>query len=292
MRLLVTAENAAGQTTAESAPSAIVQPLSVRARLSISPSPSCTGTPTVLNASGSQTPNLPIKRYRFTYVEYPALYPVETEQEYLSHFKVHVLADGSDPKPTVAFTWNREWTHELDFGDPAALAYTYVRDPVSVTVEVTDEAGATARTTQHLYFGLAAQGSTEGRRYCPDYALPGKQSTFELRPARLVIAGSTVTTTVKCTRAAPCAGTLSLLPVRSRIASAAGKAKRPVPMIAFSRFFSIAGHHSAVIHAKLTATGRRLLKRGRSVKAVERLTSIAPTGAARTHSLRVTLRRR
>jgi len=307
MRLLVTAWNAVGPTAEQSAPSAIVQPLRVRARFAVIPSPTCTAIPTELDASASQTPNLPITRYRFTYVEYPLLmesalgrHEGEDLEEALNALPVHVLVDGPNPRPTVEFTWNRKWTHEYDFGAEAEKSMSFVRDPIRLTLEVTDLAGATATFTQFLHFSsrdtqYSGEGHDffEGREHCPRASRVAKLAKL-LVASRTVFSGTSVASTIRCAILAPCAGTMSVFSARSLVAAVNGKAKpkRKPLVIAADPFFKIAGHHSAVIRAKLTAAGRALLKRGKTVKAVVQLTGVAPTGATSTHSFALTLRRK
>lgn len=63
-------------------------------------------------------------------------------------------------------------------------------------------------------------------------------------------------------------------------------------MLAANPFFTVAGKHTATIRAKLTSAGRRLLKRGSSVRALMRVTSIGVTGATGTRTVSVTPRRK
>ena len=306
MRLAVTATNTVGPTTAESAPSAIVQPLTVRAHLVVTPSPTCTGIRTVFDASGSQTPNLPITRYRFTYVEFPALYGFvaqnrhEDPEQYLSTLPVHVLADGTSATPKVVFTWNRRWTHELDFGLASALSQDYVRDPILLTLEVTDLAGATAKTSQVVNFSTfgtqySGDGNSlgQGRTGCPDESLLLRLASLRL-VTTATLSKSSIASTIRCVTLAPCAGAISILSARSFVVAVKSKAKtkRRRLAIASSRFFLVAGHHRARVRSKLTKAGRALLKHSKTIKVVMQLTSITPAGKATTRSVHATLRRK
>jgi len=325
MRLQVTAVNGIGATTVLSAPSAIVQPLRITAKLAISPAPSCTGVTTVFDASGSITPNPPFSRYRVTYHDVPLFWPFfigehETEAEYFAKQPFHALPDSSSPTFTATFTWNRSWTHELDYGLEEQKAGQLVRDPIYVTLEVTDSAGATASTSQWLYFakyGTQYSGPEDdlatGRAGCPTV-----KSVVELARLKVlfrsVVTKATAFTTIKCAAVAPCVGSLSIARLHARLArtAAVGPApgltpgnprnpgaggpgnanRRQSRLIATTTFFTIRGHHTATIGAKLTALGRRLLKRTDRVKAVERITTVSAGGKTATRSVAVTLRRR
>jgi hypothetical protein len=71
---------------------------------------------------------------------------------------------------------------------------------------------------------------------------------------------------------------------------AAAGAKAKPRIIASSPLVTIAAHHSAKVRAKVTKIGRALLKRGRRVHAIVRVTSVSPLGRTTTHSFNVVLR--
>lgn len=304
MRLEVTATNAIGQGSALSAPSAVVRALAIRAQLAVSPGPTCVGVPTTFDGSGSQTPNLPITNYRFTYKNVPwnweglAEHAGLTEAQYLAKLPLEVLAVGPHPVETTTFTWNRPWTAGIDIGDQeVAHPGVYIRDAILVTLEVTDLAGATASTSQWVFF------SSYTTQYSGELALGGKcpkvLNTVRNAERPLLVGPTTVskahvTSTLRCKTAAPCAGALTTLQPRSLHAAAGSSArvKGTATVIAADPFFSIPGHHTAKISQKLTKVGRARLRRGVPLKAIERVTSIGISGRTTTRSLRVTLRRR
>jgi hypothetical protein len=308
MRLQVTASNTVGPTTAESAPSAIVQPLTIRAQLAITPSPTCTGIPTYLDGSGSQTPNMPITRYHYTYVEFPLFYQslVEEEQaggsgKYLSSLPVQLLSDGPAPVQKVVFTWNRKWSHELDIGFESVMSENYVRDPVLVTLEVTDLAGATAKASKLLDFSsLDTQYSGEnnesfqGRTGCPKPARVGKQARLKILPSKTIFSKKSVSTKIRCVTRAPCTGAISVFPARSSVSARNSKAggKQGSTPIASMPFFSVAANHSSTIRSRLTKAGRAFFRRRTTARVTLELTSVSPMGKATTHSARVTAQRK
>jgi hypothetical protein len=288
-----------------------VQPLVIRAHLVVSPSPTCTGITTVLDASGSQTPNLPITRYRFTYVEVPGLLWENiaaqhgyTPEEYLNILPVHVLSDGSNSRPNVMFTWNRKWSHEFDFGFASEMSQEYVRDQIWLTLAVTDLAGATAKTSQFLSFGAnpsffdqySGEGNHlgESRKSCPGEVRLLRLASLKLVSSRMVVLKTSVASAIRCLTVAPCAGAISIFSARSFVSGVNSKAKtkRKPLAIASSPFFSIAAHHSSTIRAKLTNAGRALLRRNKTVKVIVQLTSITPAGRATTRLAHATLRRK
>jgi hypothetical protein len=303
MRLEVTASNAIGPGTALSAPSAVVQALAIRAQLAVSPGPTCVGVPTTFDASGSQTPNLPITRYRLTYKEVPWLWVGLAEQAgltqdaYLAKLPVQVLAVGPQPIKTTTFTWNRPWTAGIDYGDQeVAHPGVYVRDALLVTLEVTDLAGATAGTTQWVFFSSYTtqySGELALGGACPKVSNVVKNSRYPLAEGHTIVSKTRLVSTLRCATATPCAGTVSTLYARSLHPAAASSvgAKGKATVIAADPFFTIPGHHTATVTQKLTKAGRALLRRGTPLKAIERLTSIAVSGKATTRSLHLTLRR-
>lgn len=295
MRLQVTAGNGLGSTTAVSAPSAVVQALAVRARFTVSPNPTCAGVATHFDGSLSQTPNGPITRYRYTYKNLPLLWAGLAEQqgltrdEYLAGVPSIVLSDGSDPRPTQTFPFDRAWTYGVDIGTYEEGKGSFVRDPMLVTLEVTDFAGAKSSFSEWVYFSADHTQYT----YRPGWVCP-KVSVVEAAKlpvlvGRVVVSKTSLLETVRCVTVAPCVGSVSTYPLRPRFASASASA-RESQTIAAAPYFTIAGHHNARIRQKLTKFGRHLLAGGKSVRALERLTSIDAVGHTKTRSLRIVLR--
>ena len=137
LRLRVTATNGVGPTTVESAPTAIVQPLVIKAVLTASPAGTfCTGVPVQFDGTASKTPNPPIVNYRFTYIEFPIgagllfLAGPQALEEYVHSLPVHELASGHSPSTTTTFTWNKIATEEdtSRAGCRAAVARSGRRD--------------------------------------------------------------------------------------------------------------------------------------------------------------------
>jgi hypothetical protein len=291
MRLQVTAVNAVGPTSADSPPSAIVQPLVIRARLSIHPDGSCTGIQTAIDASGSQTPNPPL-HYQFTYSPYPnyleAIYGGGWEEHIYENASDSSVEEGSNPTPVQIFTWNRR-VGLLDVRyAPYEEEGEFIRDPILVTLKVTDGAGATATTREILYFADLVPNFDVARCPKPPSFIVAPNKIFSFKPAASVVRTS-VLSQIRCVTAAPCAGSISIVSSHALIAA---KKTRKVLTYASKPFFSLAGHHSALLRVKLTATGRAWFKHHRTLKALETVKSVTPAGSAATRSIRVTLRRK
>jgi hypothetical protein len=293
IRVRVIAVNGSGSSVAaDSAPTGEVQPFVVAAALVASPAPTCTGVTTTLDASASKTPNGPIKNYRFSYK------PLSFESFLGAVFstgpsgdatplidaavaKVPAVAiyDGPSPRATISLTWNRQSVPaEKAFG---AKPGDYVRDPVFVSVTVTDQGGATS-STHYDELDQAQIFSSQSRASCPKV----RARVTKLNPARLSLTTRVVTANVLCPTVADCAGSLSVYTLKTtRSAVRAARSKRVV--IASNALFTIRGKTSANVHATLTAAGRALARRHRPIRATVALTSIDPVTTHRTTTTRV-----
>jgi hypothetical protein len=195
------------------------------------------------------------------------------------------------PKPdqVATFTWDRGLESSLDTylgGQPGDC----VRDNVRIVLSIQDKAGAVTSTAQDLLF--AQRYSSEPRSGCPRGS-PFVRASFAIFSARITlkVAGTAVASTMHCATVAPCAGALQFVSPALGAKGAARRRARPV-VLAANPFFTVAGNHTATVRASFTSAGRKLLKRGRSVRAVMRVTSISVTGATGTRTVRVTLRRK
>src|SRR5437773_1160721 len=119
------------------------------------------------------------------------------------------------------------------------------------------------------------------------------QSGFRFRPAfelsalsRIAVKGGGISGLIHCRSRVTCAGALEVVGLAGRLRGA-----RKPPVLARSRVFDIAPRKSHRVRATLTRTGRRVLKRGRTVRARLKVTSIRPSGKAVTRSFKVRLRR-
>jgi sugar lactone lactonase YvrE len=171
----------AGPTgTTPTAPTAPAQLVRLTAHLVVSPVPTCVGSPTVLDASGSTAGRGgPIVSYTFTYGETVEDGVIVKEP----------LASGASATPTVVFPWGRlprstasssRLTHSVlaALPDLTSIALSspptvpigvatsvWLRDPATVTVVVTDASGHTATATAPVTF--AQTSSSEARTGCP-----------------------------------------------------------------------------------------------------------------------------
>ncbi len=295
LRLRVSTSNAQGPSKpAESAPTAVVQPLVIRAAYTITPDPSCTGLTTSLNALATKTPNPPIKRYLYTYKELPVgviLVAGITGSDtlidnYLASQPTHVLYDGSAAATSVTFTWNRR-TEKQEFNAPPN---TLVRDPIVVTMTATDLAGASS-TTGSL-FSFAQTYANDPRSACPK-PLGSIFSKYALASLvrRVSVTKTTASMTMRCVSPIACAGKVTVVPAPVKKRAHRAAARKPV-VLASQPFFSIAAKHTATIKAKLTAAGKALVrKKGKPIAAIAQLTSISALGKSTTRSFKVTLPR-
>jgi hypothetical protein len=297
MRLQVRARNGAGYGAAVSAPTGIVQPLVLRAKLAVYPSNACVGTPVEIDASASQTPHPPITSYHFrdyqffyewdqgvyggeAYYEFPGD-PTNTGSE---------LANGPSPRHTYTFTWDRTTGGYT----PGSVEPGYVQafDPILFVVTVTDASGAIAGG--YAWLKPAQIFASESASGCPGAAHRRIPHAAIVLAARASVGSTAVTSTVSCLTAGACSGSISIIPAARpafRLARAASTSARP-PVIANNPHFRIAGHHKANVAARLTREGRALLRSGKPVKAIIRVTVMSGSGALTTRSVKVTLRRR
>jgi hypothetical protein len=297
LRLRVTAANALGPSLpADSAPTGVVQAEVIRARFTISPNPSCTGLPVRFDGSGSTTPNEPIVRYRWSYQQYSlgayaftALFiGQDAADEYIARQPHLLLADGADATPKPIFNWNRQ----LDHDEAPGHLGDYARDSILMTLTVTDRAGAQASVNDNLNF--AQTYSTQSRSTCPG-ALGDTVFSAVARARDVSVFASIVKATLPCQSFVDCAATLKVVHYvprrtrRGRAAAAPRRAHRKVVVLARTGLFTIPARTRRRVSARLTGPGRRLLRRGRKVRATVQITSITPLGRRVTRSSKVTL---
>ncbi len=302
LKLRVTAESPFGTASAESAPTKIVQPFVIKAVLTVGPDPTCTGISTLLDASASKTPNPPITNYRLLEINVPLAVYAETgpflgrlyefifpEEEFGLY---STLYEGPQAKEVVTFTFDRSYDELYDRG--MGNEGESVRDYALIILLVEDKSGATARTEAWVKFTQVY--SRESRAHCPYTTALYRQPIFNFAPpGKVLVSKTAVTQAIRCTAAVPCTGSLSVVTSPPIAATRGRLARTAVPrqlVLASDRRFRIPAHHRAILRAVLTKAGRALLKRGKTVRAVMRLTSIGRKGSATTRSYDVTLRRR
>jgi hypothetical protein len=291
MRFRVLATNGVGTSApGDSAGTGEVQRLVVKALLSISPpNGSCTGINTTFDGSASKTPNTPIARYRFTYQSLPApalaglFFAVALSgssdatgviKEVLKNVPAAVLYDGKNPSFTTSFTWNRQIAKHESTGGKAG---DFVRDPIFVTLTVTDKAGATSTRGPGLY-GFSQTYSSGPRTACPK-VFPSDVYVFAVTKVLARATSSAAVLALPCATKIDCAGSLQLYTVVGKKARAA--AKKPV-LLASNKFFSVRGRKTGSIKAKWTSAGSKLAKKKKPFLAVVKLTSINPTTGKKT----------
>ena len=298
LRLRVTATNGAGPTAAESAPTKIVQPEVIKAVLSVTPGSPCTGYPVQMDSTGSKTPDPPIVSYEYTYFQFPSIdaeiyAPAGPEPNFVN-------LTGADTTPKLIsksasanyiFTWDR-LDGSAEFDEPSIPVGTPLRDPVVISLKVTDLSGASATVSTHalIFHPGRATGAAPSER-CRLLTRP--LGSVMRVPAKVGLVGHYVQASTRCVTAAPCAGSLAVfagtLPLRSRLARSA---KRRTVLLATLPFFSVPARHGATLRAKLTSVGRRLMNHRGSLDATVQLTTIAASGQEKVRSVHTTLRRR
>ena len=232
------------------------------ARLAVTPNPTCTDVLTKLDASASSAP-AGIVTYRFEYSE-----PTGNTTGGPAYEDVSVYVGSGDAAYTT-FTWN--WA-----GGGFGGYNEGFRDPADVKVTVTDARGATATATVHVTF---VQGDSLASRtgcppdFSPPYSFPfGKPRSFP----KLTVSSSRVTTILPCRSHIICIGSLAVAAVQAHVGSAAAKLPT-APVIAATTFRIAPGKHQRV-HARLTKTGRRLLRGGKRIRARVVIDALAPKG--------------
>jgi hypothetical protein len=292
MRSRVRAHNAVGTSLpSDSAPTAPVKPLVLTARFTVSPNPTCTGVRVIFDASASQTPNPPIERYRFT--EDAGADDLPLDAFHTPSPAPWVVADGTNPRVTEIPSYDIRW----DAIVPAfpSIAGLWQASPRTITLTVRDRAGASDSLTQLLQFNFlgGAELSNESRANCPPVA-QGIGGDLVLHDVNFRATTKALHARIRCPTITDCAGSLQLnrafSPSGRQIKRALSASPRHIkPVVIAGSTFYVTGHRTATIAAKLTAAGRTLLRRGKPLVAIARLTVISPSGRTIKQSLKVTL---
>lgn len=322
LRFQVIASNGGGDSSpAVSAPTAVVQPGVITAKLTVSPNPSCTGVPTSFSGSGSVSPE-GIKSYSFRFVDLftasqhegiplTAESDVQFREDFLviawdlpdgglSDLGVNVAQSEIDrfagpavvtgpaqPTITQIFNWNRAALY--DFPDTRAQPApgTLSRDPIGVVLVVTDYAGQTAEAFKALTF--AQRLSSDSRAPC---GKPQRSAVLSgaVLEARVLFRGSQLATTARCPSRAACIGTMTVA-ARTRTSHALDAAHSG-PRVLATGFFNIPPHHNRQLSLTLTKLGKRLLHHGAKLPVMVTMTSVSPTGRSKQHSYSELLTRR
>ena len=303
IRFQVTASNGDGDSPpVQSAPTAVVQRGVITAKLTLSPSPSCTDIPTTFNASGSVSPD-GIKSYTFTIVDlwaaanqgYGALSygqgEASAERTIDDFYAKTLLTEPDSQSAKNIITYASETTvvtngvisrtfdfNRADLDNPSIL----VRDPVGVVVDVTDYAGHTAGAVGVLFF--AQRLSSASRTSCPKLIIAGVPSTV-VRPLTFRYGRKlSAIATASCQTLVRCVGSITVVAGgagRSCDSCASPAAKLPSRALA-SAFFNIPPHRKQKITLALTKLGKRVLRRGARVPVRVTVVSVGPTGRSRT----------
>jgi hypothetical protein len=319
IRARVTAHNGAGASApADSAASTVVARGVTTAHLTFIPNPTCTGIPTVLDASGSVSPD-GIRSYAFSFIDFfhwfddhytpqsegqiafgmalaentlLGLEGAGPQQEMIDNYSSRATVT-TGPTLTETFGWNREyWVDESDT-DPATFN-ALVRDPVGVVLVVTDYAGNTSETTGVLTF---TQGnSIESRAHCPRTSVLLKRLAGVLAAIQTLQPGAaksaTLTTTSKCKAKTACVGSILVTTVCKRCATIA-RARHHAVVLGHG-FFNIRPHKTGHIVVSLTKQGKnalRRLSRHASLKVEVTVSSIDVLGRRRVRSYASVVRR-
>lgn len=318
LRLQVIATNANGPSApALSAPTAVVQPAVLLARLRVSPTTSCTGLPVRLDASASRGPDAivdyefgysPISMGRFLYFAYDfsgGLASSLSGQALLDGIDRYTgngyppvpIASGPQPTAVTTFNWDGQFIEKYAaYGARQKLAGAhdgdYVRDPVELRLTVRDAAGRTASTGRSENWLLFAQNySSQPRAGCPRSLRSFSRSYSFAALKHVATSSSGVQARVPCRSAIACAGRIQIYAATLRARSSRSRRRAPA-LLADSGIFRVGSHRTATIRSKLTRGGRRLLRPRRRVRARIVVTSVNALGRAVRRSFNVTLRRR
>jgi hypothetical protein len=193
-----------------------------------------------------------------------------------------VVADGTKPRASEVPSYDIRW--DDPFPLLPSFAGLWQATPRTITLTVRDRAGASASSTQILFFNFSggAELSNESRAKCPPVA-KGLGGDLQLHDVKIKVTNHALAARIPCPTVTDCAGTLQFYRAFSR-------SRRHLKAVLLgSSTFTVTGHRTATITAKLTAVGRSLLRHGKPLVAIARLVIVTPTGRTVKQSLRVTL---
>jgi Concanavalin A-like lectin/glucanases superfamily len=255
------------------------------------PVPVCIGAPTTFNATNAIAgANGPIVNYRWTYLELePRLVPASAFGGFVIKYfwEERVISDGPSATPVYRFPWNR----------PAGLPYqdepgVFVippaeRDPVSVTLTITDSAGGTASVNQWIDFARFSTAQPPGN--CPP---TGAEIYVAPIPSSISVGSSGKVLAVKttCNSVTDCPGAL-IATLFSGSSKTAARRRKRLTVLARAPYLIPAGER-ATIRAPLNRKARGLLRRRGRLRVKVSLMSVTPDGENRTRSRVVTLKRK
>jgi hypothetical protein len=255
------------------------------ARFTVSPNPTCTGTPTIFDAAASTSPTT-IVRYRFTYAQTVGSAGSSSDVEV-------VLADGAEPVVTHAFDWNRVETDSCDATlPPFSRVPRATRDDLLVTLTITNATGDEATTSEMVTFAVGDS--------CSDRSICSGEGTFDADAAfvvprvpvgtgfpRVVVsrrkAIAEVRVPVACVLVGGCVGRVAIEPPRKR-SGAAGA------LIAEGDF-AIGRPSTAEVPVPLTEAGKKLFRHKSAVKATMTVVATGPSGAPYTSALTIKVKK-
>jgi hypothetical protein len=248
-------------------------PQTLTAALNVEPAPTCVGSVTRFDATGSGGPS-PIVSYRLMYTD-PTLKSTGfgfTEPDF-DHLKTVTISDGPAADVTWVFPWNRAELH----GGPVFNEETiYIRDPVVVQLTITDTHGATAQVSKPVSFRdvqLAADAPRSPD--CPPFAPHIPAYPFPLAHVTVsprVAPSGPILVTVPCRSIYLCSGLLTISPLASGVT---GSARRRTPKPIAAAPFEIAPNKKATVKARLSSAGKRLLRRRKKLRVKVKLSYIA-----------------
>ena len=249
------------------------------------PDPTCVGVKTQFNATHAVAgKNGPIVNHKWSYLELeprvssswrgPSVYYVRVER---------VIHDGPSAIPTYTFGWSSGG--EIYQAEPGLFKMTPLeRDPVLVTLTITDSAGGTASVTQPIFFDQ--RRSDAPRRSCPpplaEGFAPTKPSTVSL------VSNKVVTVSTTCASQLACAGGLVVSSLRGKSLSATASAKRKRATIYAKAPYLIPAGEKRKMQARLRRPVWRLLRKRGRLQARVALLSVTPRGKTVVRARKVT----
>ncbi len=254
------------------------------ADFSYAPIPACLGLSTRFDATNATAgANGPIVNYRWTYVHDP--YPDSKNYPYPRFI---VIADGPSAKPSHRFGWSR-LVHRRGFDQRGLPIYGPAeRDPVYVTLTVTDSKGATASVTRFIYFNRYSSHEPLGDCPAPTDA-EGRVFVIP-KPHRATVVSNRLAVNTRCKGLMVCSGAVTATLLAKGGATAA--ARRTKPTVLATGFFLIEPGEGATVRAPLRKVAKRLLRRRGVLRAKIFVTTISPAGEAETRARSVELKRR
>lgn len=248
------------------------------ARLAVSPNPTCVGTRTTFDGSGS-TADDPIVRYFFSYEE---RFGELLENALYVNPRLAIAGDGPSPSVTHVFDWNLPSTVNKFPGFGGPPIFPAERENTLLELHIITASGA--RASAAVLVSFAQSKSDQPRTGCPSSALVPFNAAVPVR-LRGTRAPGVFGVRTACRSSLSCMGVLAL---RNTILVRTSRRKRKTTTLG-TKAFVIPPGATRTVTVKLNKNARRLLKRKRRLKTRVSLYTVSPTGKTLVRSKTVTL---